>query len=314
MTLGVSFDWASSGLLNTAQNRNTVSFGSSTDSIFGSSLYTSSSTSSTTSSSKLQNIIESVEAMVAMGYSVEEAIEQLDISDDYVDDVRAYFSIGTDTQEKWISNYMKANSCSRAEALAKYNEKNGIDCDTQISTVSYTTSVSTEKKYNDETIKYISDELYNSREYSNGWFWTWGKDSDETVFEKYFTEKDMSSADMVAVALQFNTVHESLSDVLDYTFKNNEEKRIQYQETYAKALIEQAKAGNEDAINLLCTEIRTSKQENGVVEAFMKNADSEVLEIVSQAYGMTALTERIDDIFDDNQAKEYIHMIENANM
>ncbi len=275
-------------------------------------------TSSSTKTSKLNNYITSVEGMVAtFGCTVDEAIANLNVPDEYVDDIKAHFTAGTDKQEKFIEFYMNANpNATRADAIKAYNNSEyRIDQDGP--TLSYDNYTPDQALLDDASLDIAVDRLYNSREWKNEWIGTWFKDRDESVFEEYLVTNQYSSENIVAIASTFKKKYESLSDVLDYTFKGNDKKRNEYQTIYAKALIEQIKAGNEDAIKLVCEEIKSSGQKHGLVEAFMENADSETLKIVYKNYSVIngkkkSFIDRIKDIFKGDQETKYVKAIEDA--
>ncbi len=302
MSFGVTFDWRNSGLVNQARTESSYSVDGTTGSIL--------SYSNSTKTSKLDNYVNAVKDLVDEGYyTVDEAIEYYDIPDEYIDDIKAGLTNGTVKQEEYIKNYMNLHNATRAEAIEAYNKHFGIDQDGPTLSYNYT------PKLESAVCEGVADELYNSREWHNGWFWTWGKDSDESVFEEYLVNREFSSENIVAIASTFNKKYESLSDVLDYTFKDNDEKRNEYQTIYAEALIEQIKAGNEDASKLVCEEIKSSGQKHGLVEAIMKNADSETLKIIYNKYSEIngcEVTERIEDIFKGDQKTEYASAIKYA--
>ena len=308
MSFGVTFDWRNSGLVNQARTESSYSVDGTTGSIL--------SYSNSTKSSKLDKYVNAVKDLVdEEGYTVDEAIEYYDIADEYIDDIKAEFTNGTVKQEEYIKNYMNLHNATRAEAIEAYNKHFGIDQDGP--TLSYYNYTPEQDKL-EAGCEIVAKELYNSREWHNGWFWTWGKDSDESVFEEYLVNREYSSENIVAIASTFNEKYESLSDVLDYTFKDNDEKRNEYQTIYAKALIEQIKAGNEDAIKLVCEEIKSSGQKHGLVEAIMENADSETLKIVYENYSKISsekksFIDRIRDIFKGDQETKYVNAINDAN-
>lgn len=318
-TTGLSNSWVSGINYNITPGSSSIS----DYSIFsGNNTTTSSSTkaSNSTKASKLDNYITSVKDMVAeFGCTVDEAIVCLNVPDEYVDDIKAHFTEGTDKQEKFIEIYMNANpNATRADAIKAYNNSEyGIDQDGP--TLSYDNYTPDQELLDDASLDIAVDRLYNSREWKDWRPWTWGTDSDESVFEEYLVSNQYSSENIVAIASKFKEKYESLSDVLDYTFKGNDEKRNEYQTIYAKALIEQIKAGNEDAIKLVCEEIKSSGQKHGLVEAIMENADSETLKIVYKNYSeisgeKKSFIDRIKDIFKGDQETKYVKAIEDAHV
>lgn len=187
------------------------------------------------------------------------------------------------------------NGMTRAEAI----ESLDLSMDTSVSSPDIpkeeVVEVTTESAYSTFTEGRVHEAEKMLKTRSTGGLFGANKNSGEG-FYTFFTDESFSSADIVQIALEYNKEDESLAKALDYTFGNStldpetaKQRQQKCQESYIAALIEQAKAGNEEAIVLLCKELHNATESpDGIAEMFIdeffKQADNETIKLVYENY------------------------------
>lgn len=172
-------------------------------------------------------------------------------------------------------------------------------------------------KYSDEKALELANSIYNAGANCGIFGWGWG--TNEKKIKDIMLNENMSAADITLIAKQFNAEHGSLANYLDGELSGSDLKEIT--EAYALALIEQAKAGDEEAMKLICTELYNSTAgksgtSDEFVAAIFENVDDELLKEIEEQYGIhnagrSLKTDIINDFSGDTK-EEYETRIELA--
>ncbi len=163
--------------------------------------------------------------------------------------------------------------------------------------------------------KTMSDTLYSAMK---------GLGTKNAQVEEILTNENLSSADWVEIIKQYNQDYGSLVHKINDDFSGK--KQDEYEEKLANVLIEQVKAGNEDALNLLCKEFYNSTAGmlgtcDEFIAAIFENAGDEVLARLARKYSEVNPGQNIqDDIKGDfrnwfsskNLEDKYVNAIINA--
>lgn len=163
--------------------------------------------------------------------------------------------------------------------------------------------------------KTMSDTLYSAMK---------GLGTKNAQVEEILTNENLSSADWVEIIKQYNQDYGSLVHKINDDFSGK--KQDEYEEKLANVLIEQVKAGNEDALNLLCKEFYNSTAGmlgtcDEFIAAIFENAGDEVLAQLARKYSEVNPGQNIqDDIKGDfrnwfsskNLEDKYVNAIINA--
>lgn len=248
---------------------------------------------------------------IAYNYGYVEQIIGLDPNDEYDTPesvISKFFSNDPEMAEALRYEFTEFDEVTEAEIQRR--QRNGmtrvdaiksldLDMDTAVSSPvapkEEEVEVSTKPTLYKERKDQLLQEMLDTR--STGRFLIGPNKKDGSGFYNVLTNENLSSADIVALAIEYNKEDGSLVKALDYTFGNNsqnsETARDNHaicQEKYVAALIEQAKAGNEDAIKLLCQELhKATEAEDGIAELFLEEffnqADEDTIKLVYENYG-----------------------------
>lgn len=206
------------------------------------------------------------------------------IDEEMANELIAYFTIYDERDTQSIEHEMEAKDCSRSEAIENLTNRGQIG--EPITTVD--DYLSSEAKAESEKLDlHITEAGINN--YTEKML-TAAVCGDGGEFTKFLKDEKLTSADIVAIAKKYEgSVARGIDNLYAGPFSGG--KKAKAQKQYVAALIEQAKAGNQDAIDLICKELYNSTAAlnttcDEFVEAFFDMADLELVDIINKNYSV----------------------------